>query len=203
MQAVTKRIVGSLALFAAMVMPVTAQGGQAPAPAQQGQAQPAPQGQGDVTSQTQNDRSSRLSLRLKDRDLRDVVASIAKKTNVNIIMDQGIEATVTMELDDVEWRQALGLVAEQAGCVVTELDGGVLRVEKPPRVFFSFENTDIAKVIDTIGKISGANIVVAPEVKGTITVRLKNVPWRDALETTVKTLGFVVVEDVHGVLRVV
>jgi type IV pilus assembly protein PilQ len=214
MQAFTKGIVGTLALCAAMAMPVVAQGGgqavppqgqaqspQGQAPAQQGQA-PA-QGQVDVSSPTQGDRSSRISLRLKDRDLREVVASIAKRANVNIVMDQAIEATVTMELDDVEWRQALELVAEQAGCVVEELAGGVLRVEKPPRVFFSFENTDIVKVIDTISKISGANIVVAPEVKGMITVRLKNVPWRDALETTVKTLGFVVVEDVRGVLRVV
>ena len=197
MQAVRKGIVGTMALWAAMVMPVVAQSNEtAPAP----QAQ---EGQQEISSDTAGDRSSRLTLRLKDRDLRDVVNSIRKKTNVNIIMDQGIEATVTIDLQDVDWRQALDLVAEQAGCVVAAIDGGVLRVEKPPRVYFAFENTDIQKVIDTIAKISGANIVVAPEVKGSITVRLKNVPWRDALETTVKTLGFVVVEESRGILRVV
>jgi type IV pilus assembly protein PilQ len=87
--------------------------------------------------------------------------------------------------------------------VVSEAEGGVLKIEKPPRVYFAFENTDIQKVIDTIAKISGANIVVAPEVKGTITVRLKNIPWRDALDASVKTLGFVVVEEDRGILRVV
>jgi len=174
----------------------------AAAPAQESATKDA-QGKEDIRSEAEGDRASRLTLKLKDRDLRDVVLSIRRKANVNIIMDAGIEATVTIDLQDVHWRQALTLVAEQAGCIVSEVDGGVLKVEKPPRVYFAFENTDIQKVIDTIAKISGANIVVAPEVKGTITVRLKNIPWRDALEASVKTLGFVVVQEDRGILRVV
>jgi len=169
-------------------------------PAQEAEQQGAQEG---VSSQAEGALQSRLTLRLKDRELRDVVQSIRRKTSANIIMDPGIEAPVTIDLQDVPWRQALSLVAEQAGCIVTEADGGVLKVEKPPRVYFAFENTDIQKVIDTISKISGANIVVAPEVKGTITVRLKNIPWRDALDAVVKTLGFVVVQEDFGILRVV
>ncbi len=173
-------------------------------PAQEAQASGTqPQNQEGVISQSEGDRASRLTLRLKDRDLRDVVQSIRRKTNANIIMAPGIEEAVTIDLHDVYWRQALSLVVEQAGCIVTEGAAGVLKIEKPPRVYFAFENTDIQKVIDTIAKISGANIVVAPEVKGTITVRLKNIPWRDALDATVKTLGFVVVEEDRGILRVV
>ena len=172
-------------------------------PAQQENAAAGAQQQEGVSSQSAGDRASRLTLRLRDRDLREVVQSIRRKTSSNIIMEPGIEETVTIDLQDVHWRQALALVAEQAQCIVTEAEGGVLKVEKPPRVYFSFENTDIQKVIDTIAKISGANIVVAPEVKGTITVRLKDIPWRDALDATVKTLGFVVVEEERGILRVV
>lgn len=169
-------------------------------PAQEAEKQSPQEG---VSSQAEGALQSRLTLRLKDRELRDVVQSIRRKTSANIIMDPGIEAPVTIDLQDVPWRQALTLVAEQAGCIVTEAEGGVLKVEKPPRVYFAFENTDIQKVIDTISKISGANIVVAPEVKGTITVRLKNIPWRDALDAVVKTLGFVVVQEDFGILRVV
>lgn len=172
-------------------------------PAQQEATAQASQQQEGVSSQSEGDRASRLTLRLRDRDLREVVQSIRRKTSSNIIMEPGIEESVTIDLQDVHWRQALSLVAEQAQCIVTEAEGGVLKVEKPPRVYFAFENTDIQKVIDTIAKISGANIVVAPEVKGTITVRLKNIPWRDALDATVKTLGFVVVEEDRGILRVV
>ena len=194
-------MVGALALVSSLAV-ATAQETQQPAP-QEPVAQPKAQSQGDdIETAAAGDRSSRLTLRLKDRDLRDVVASIRKKASVNIIMEPGIESTVSIDLADVHWRQALELVAEQADCVVTELDGGVLKVEKPPRCTFAFDNADIGMVIDTIGKISGANIVTAPEVKGQISLRLKNIPWRDTLDAAVKTLGFVVVED-RGILRVV
>lgn len=156
-----------------------------------------------VQSQAPGDRSTLLTLKLKDRLLKDVVASIRRKTGVNIIIDESIDDTVTIDLENVEWRKALDLVAEAANCVVVEVAGNVLKVEKPPRVYFAFENADIQKVIDTIAKISGANIVVAPEVQGTITLRLKNIPWRDALEAAVKTLGYVVVEEDRNILRVV
>ncbi len=194
-------MVSALALVSGLAV-ATAQEAQQPAP-QQPAAQQKPQGQGeDIETAAAGDRASRLTLRLKDRDLRDVVASIRKKASVNIIMEPGIEATVSIDLADVHWRQALELVAEQAECVVTELDGGVLKVEKPPRCTFAFENADIGMVIDTIAKISGANIATAPEVKGQISLRLKNIPWRDTLDAAVKTLGFAVVED-RGILRVV
>jgi type IV pilus assembly protein PilQ len=194
-------MVSALALVSGLAV-ATAQEAQQPAP-QQPAAQQKPQGQGeDIETAAAGDRASRLTLRLKDRDLRDVVASIRKKASVNIIMEPGIEATVSIDLADVHWRQALELVAEQAECVVTELEGGVLKVEKPPRCTFAFENADIGMVIDTIAKISGANIATAPEVKGQISLRLKNIPWRDTLDAAVKTLGFAVVED-RGILRVV
>ena len=45
--------------------------------------------------------------------------------------------------------------------------------------------------------------MVAPEVAGTLTLRLSDVPWRDALEVAVKTLGYTVVEEKRGILRVV
>lgn len=212
MQAVIKGITCGLAALLSLAVsnaqdPAAPQqpAAQQPANPQRPAQQPAAQGQkpDGVSAEAESERSSRLTLRLKDRDLREVVASISKKANANVIMDPSIEATVTIDLQDVPWRQALKLVAEQARCIVTEVEGGVLKVENPPKTTFSFENTDIQKVVDTIAKISGANIVVAPEVKGSITVRLKNIPWRDALEAVVKTLGFVVVEEARGVLRVV
>ena len=150
----------------------------------------------------QGDRASRLNLRLRDRLVRDVVQSIRRQAGVNIVVDAEIEDRVTLDLEDVDWRQALDLVAEAAGCVVVE-SGTVLKVEKPPRVYFAFDNADVQKVLDTIAKISGANIVYGQEVQGTISLRLRDIPWRDALEATAKTLGFVVVEEDRGILRVV
>jgi len=162
-----------------------------------------PKGEGEVETRAPGSRSTLLTLKLKDRLLRDVVRSIRRKAAANIIIDEAIEDTVTIDLDQVPWRTALELAAEAAGCVVVEGAGDVLKVEKPPRVYFAFENADIQNVIDTIAKISGANIVVAPEVQGTITLRLRDIPWRDALDAAAKTLGYVVVEEDRGILRVI
>lgn len=175
---------------------------------QQPQAPQAQQGaneEGDagVESQAPGSRTTLLTLKLKDRLLRDVVKSIRRKADVNIIISDDIEDTVTIDLENVPWRKALDLVAEAAGCVVVEEEGNVLKVEKPPRVDFAFEDADIQNVIDVIAKISGANIVVAPEVQGTITMRLRNIPWRDALDAAAKTLGYAVVEEERGILRVI
>ena len=159
--------------------------------------------QGDVTTQTPGSKSMLLTLKLKDRSLKDVVQSIRRKVGVNIIMQDDIEETVTIELEEDEGRIALDMVAEKAGCVVVQKARHLLTVEKPPRVYFAFDNTPIQQVIDTIAKLSGANIVISPEVQGSITLRLRNIPWRDALEASCKTLGYAVIEEARGILRVV
>lgn len=197
MQAKTVKSLAALVAVGVVQVGASAQDlqGGKPESTVQNPTQEQPQSPGDATAL--------VTLKLKDRPLKDVVQGIRRKAGVNVIMDEAIEDTVTIELQDVPWRKALDLVAEAANCVVVPVSGNVLKVEKPPRVFFAFENADIQKVIDTIAKISGANIVVAPEVQGTITLRLKNIPWRDALEAAAKTLGYVVVEEGRGILRVV
>ncbi len=48
---------------------------------------------------------------------------------------------------------------------------------------------DITTVIGFIADYSGANIVIAPGVSGKITIKLRNVPWDQALLTIMKTRG--------------
>lgn len=146
---------------------------------------------------------STVSFDVKDRELSAVVDFIRARADVNIVVAPDITEKVTLSLKEVGWRQALELVAERAGCVVVQAGPNLLRVEKPPRVHFAFQNVDITVVIDAIAKLANANIVIAPEVKGSITIRLKDVPWKDALKTAVKTLGYTVVEEERGILRVV
>src|SRR5438128_2413703 len=50
---------------------------------------------------------------------------------------------------------------------------------------------------------AGANIVVGREVEGTVTLTLNDIPWRVALDTIVKTLGYTVVQEDRGILRIV
>ncbi|HKX46433.1 MAG TPA: hypothetical protein VJP77_07005 [Planctomycetota bacterium] len=149
---------------------------------------------------------ARVDLRVEGRELQEVVDFLRERSGANIVIldEPSRSKPISLELNDVSWRDALDLAADLAGCVVEERTGGaVIALTAPPRVDFAFTDADLAEVIDTIAKVSGANIVVAPEVGGTITLRLKEVPWRDALDVAAKTLGYTVVEDRRGILRVV
>jgi len=54
-----------------------------------------------------------------------------------------------------------------------------------------FKEADIRDVLRALAKISGKNIVISSKVKGKITISLKDVNWRDALEMILTTYGFV------------
>jgi type II secretory pathway component GspD/PulD (secretin) len=144
-----------------------------------------------------------VTLRVEGRTLAEVVQYLRDESGANIVVLGGGEAEISLELNDVSWREALELACELAGCVVDERGGGVLTVEKPERVTFKFKDQNIREVIDTIATLGSANIVVAPEVDGTLSLNLTDVPWRDALDVAVKTLGYTVVQENRGVLRVV
>jgi type IV pilus assembly protein PilQ len=155
-----------------------------------------------VFAQTQNP-DARVSLRVEGRALSEVVEYLREQSGSNMVVLEGGETPVSLDLTDVLWSDALELAAELAGCVVEESTAGVLVISRPPRIDFAFDNAELTDVIDTIAKLSGANVVVAPEVSGTLSLRLTDVPWRDALDVAVKTLGFVIVEDGRDILRVV
>lgn len=146
---------------------------------------------------------ARVSLRVEDRALSEIVQYLRDQSGANIVVVDGADTQIDLDITDVPWQDALDIVAEVAGCVVENRTAGVLAITRPPRVDFEFRDSDIREVIETISKLSGANVVVAPEIAGTLSLRLTNVPWRDALDVAVKTLGFVVVEEERGILRVV
>ena len=146
----------------------------------------------------------KVTFDVRGRTLAEVVERIRDKTKVNIFLSkEAAAATVTIKIQDLHWLNALQEVAEKAECILERASPIVIKVYKPERVTFSFENEDVKKVVSVIATYSGANIVVSPEVKGTITVNLKNIPWRDALEQIVKTLGYAVVEEDRDILRIV
>jgi type IV pilus assembly protein PilQ len=155
---------------------------------------------------------ARVNLRLADKTLEDVVARLREVSGANIVVidpaeDTGrakiSDARITLDLTDVAWRDALEIVAEKVHGTVEERSGGVLAVTSPTPIFIQIENADIRQVIDLIAKQAGANVVIGKEVVGTVSVRFNGVPWQDALDVTVKTLGYTTVSEKHGVIRVV
>jgi len=71
---------------------------------------------------------------------------------------------------------------EQAG------DGEIMRYSGE-EISLDFQDANIRTVFRLISEVSGYNIVVSPEVKKTITVRMANVPWDQALDTILEVNG--------------
>lgn len=156
---------------------------------------------------------ARVNLRLSDVPLTQVVKFLSEKSGANIVVidpapdskrEKISDALISLDLSDVAWRDALEIVAEKVHGTVEERSGGVLAVTSPYKVnIVTTEPQDIRLVIDTIAKSANANVVMGKEVAGTVSVRFNDVPWRQALDVTARTMGYVVVDEKYGVLRVV
>ncbi|MBN2654110.1 MAG: type IV pilus secretin PilQ [Nitrospirae bacterium] len=56
-------------------------------------------------------------------------------------------------------------------------------------VSLDFQDADVVAILRLLGDVSGYNIVVHPDVKGKITMKLMNVPWEQALNILMKTFN--------------
>jgi len=71
----------------------------------------------------------------------------------------------------------------------------------PGNVSLDFKDADILNVLRVLSLKSGVNIVAGPEVHGTVTIRLQDVPWQKALEVVLRTYGYVF-EREQNIVRV-
>jgi type IV pilus assembly protein PilQ len=69
------------------------------------------------------------------------------------------------------------------------------------RVDFNVKDIDIKNLLGAIAEISKRNIIVADDVHGTVTIKLRNVPWDQALDIILrsKNLGK---EEIGNIIRV-
>ncbi len=103
-----------------------------------------------------------------------------------------------------QWQAA---VAQATASVPTETAPPVVPTTRPAAsvtgrpISIDLENADILTVLRALSEYAGVNIVAGKDVKGTVTVRLHNVPWHQALEIILRAAGYAYRYDV-GVIRV-
>jgi len=57
------------------------------------------------------------------------------------------------------------------------------------RLSLNFQDIEVRSVLQLIADFTGINVVVSDTVRGSLTLRLKNVPWDQALDIILKTKG--------------
>jgi len=68
-----------------------------------------------------------ISLKIKDSDLKDVVLYLAEFAGLNVVFDPDVRGTVTVNLQDVPWDQALEIILKQNKMGKT-IEGNILRI---------------------------------------------------------------------------
>jgi len=136
--------------------------------------------------------------------LSEILDHVRRELGININASPELEEEkVKLMLVGVPWRKALDELSERVSGQVVQVASNWLKIEPMPKVTIKMQDADLALVLDQLATLSGANIVIAPDVKGKVSINLRNVPWRTAFDTIIKTLGYVVVEEEYNILRVV
>lgn len=62
-------------------------------------------------------------------------------------------------------------------------------IAKSDRVSFNFQNIEVRALMQLLADFSGYNVIVSDSVTGTISLKLNNVPWTQALKTILSAKG--------------
>jgi hypothetical protein len=73
-----------------------------------------------------------IDLGCRDAEITDVLRMIASTADVGLVVSDDVHARMTLDIHNVTWRQAVGVIAHIEGLSVTETDGIVL-VTRPGR----------------------------------------------------------------------
>ena len=66
---------------------------------------------------------------------------------------------------------------------------------KGERLSLNFQNIEVRAVLQLIADFTDLNLIVSDTVKGDVTLRLKNVPWDQALDIILRSKGLAMVKD--------
>lgn len=89
---------------------------------------------------------------------------------------------VTLIFSSVYAQEAVDVSSDPASGNVSSLKKG--------NVSLNFRDTDIQNVLRMLALKSGINIVAGPEVTGLVTIELRDVPWKRALQVILETYGY-------------
>lgn len=107
-----------------------------------------------------------------------------------------ITVTATGDFDYLAYQTEKLLTIEVRQVVKDEAQA--LSAEKEytgQRLTFNFQSIEVRAVLQLIADFTDRNLVASDSVQGTITLRLKNVPWDQALDIILKTKGLAMRES--------
>lgn len=98
-------------------------------------------------------------------------------------------------------RLLIGLLVVTSGILVNVTAQDSKDPSQPIRNL-QFQSADIRSVFNFLADYGRANVVVSPKVSGTVTIRLNDVLWREAMDIIGSTYDLAIVDEDRGYIRV-
>jgi len=117
-----------------------------------------------------------------DTDSRPRARTIARETDY----------AAEMQADDIAMME--GSDSDEAAAFLTDVPLQVdaargSRAYRGRRIDLDFNNADIHNILRLLAETGGVNIVTSDDVSGSVTIRMRNVPWDQALEVILQAKG--------------
>lgn len=146
----------------------------------------------------------------KHKDKIRLVLDLKEKTSYDVSAS-GNNVTVTLQGSEVVASAEPAMVAKEPQA--TQTGSAPLPSGKQPerlvegqyagkKISLDFQDADIIPIFRLLADISGYNIVVNPDVKGKVTLKLNNVPWDHALDIILRTFSLSKIVD-GNIIRIV
>ncbi len=141
-----------------------------------------------------------IDMSLKKADLRETLQVFGVIAGREVIVDEGVTGTVTIELKAAPWTVVLEEICNLSGCRV-EWSETVLRIYPTAddaatrRASTSFSQTSLADVFETLaalpifGPLGQPEVTLDETVKGSLTLELTDASWLDALNAICQQAG--------------
>lgn len=88
-----------------------------------------------------------IDMNFKDADLKDVFRSIARLADINLIVDNSVEGTITLELKDVSYNKALSLITKTQNLEYKQEDDNTIIIATPERMEEIYEK-EVTEIIN-------------------------------------------------------
>jgi len=148
---------------------------------------------------------------VKERPLEAVLAVLRRASGYNI-RAAGTEEErreisdmkITLHLERAFWKDVLKQIARDYRL---EIDDSlerrrIINILKPEEVTHSAMDADVRDVVSLIAMQAKLNVVMGESITGKVTVNLKDIPGKDALEIVARAAQCVLVPEKRGVIRI-
>ncbi len=111
--------------------------------------------------------------------LQQAQASTVPKTPAPVRAQAPVPQQGAQTQKQIQWQEVPGVIGIDA---LKTVGPGVKKNYTGAAMTMDFVNADVANILRLVAEVSNLNIVWGPEVKGSVSMRLKDVPWDQALD---------------------